>query len=262
MKQNIYKLLLAGVAIAASSSAFGQTAVNWYDSTLQSGIQNGSFLPVVDGQSYGNQIQIYPGGDGSPNWALQYFTIQYYTTFTTAELTAAGTGIDITLYNNDGTPYTPIGGGSFPTPGTVIWDTGFSTGLYGVDLGGNFQNVSYYATDGSSPADWPSGTGPAYPTFTTQFTFAVTFTNLPPSVDGYIALPLANSVGPASLATFGTFWESNSGSWSLNQIDSGATPANLAVIFNGVPEPSVFGLSAVGGLLAWGASRLKRNRKS
>ncbi len=214
---------------------FNALAATIYDDNAS---YNGNSFSMTNGQSFGNEISLTPNV-----WTLTNFTIEYY-----APSSLASTiGLDIRFYQNDGTPEN-----GFPTPGTLFYDSGWYFGIGGGGLpGSGFQVVTY----NTSTLDFSSGAlVPLTITLPGDFTFVVTYTNTAGSSLSSLQSPLANDQAGIS---YGDYWVENSGVWTLRT--NSISAANLVVDFGGtVPEPSVFGLGAIGGALLFGINKLRR----
>jgi hypothetical protein len=244
-------LLCAGVFVVFSFNALADpiytTAPNY----------NGNSFLMQNNLEIGNSVHLQTGSLRT----LTNFTIEFYSPNTTLN---ANLGIDIKMYANDGasvnTVITPSGNqpaSGFNAPGTLLYDSGFFYNTYsglnsypanpGVTtlsytaVGGDFTSGAQYAMNGGANTDLP-----------TDFTFTVTFQNIG---SDKIQLPLSG--GATQGGSYDDYWIYNSfaGQWELLQTN---TPANFIVDFSGVPEPSVFGLGALGSLLLLGARQLKR----
>ena len=232
MKTFIYAAAAVFIGIVAARSDV------IYDSTAN---YNGNAFSMVNGQEIGNEITVSPGS----YWSLTNFSIEYYSPDVTL---STSVGIDVRFYLNNG----PATNG-FATPGTLFYDSGwfYNTALGGMP-GNGYQVVKYNNSDfygGSTVNMSPSYLVPG------DFTFTITWTNLDGS--DVIDMPLANSQTNAIGGTsYGDYWVNNNGTWSLL---TNSVPANLVANFSGqVPEPSAFGLVAIGGALLFGIQRLRR----
>jgi hypothetical protein len=229
--KNLKKIICVGALVTLGSTAMADVIYDNY------GNYNTNAFSVANGQEIGNQISF------SPNlWSLTGFNIEYYTgNFALSP----SVGIDVRFYYNNGTP-----SNGFPTPGTMFYDSGWFLGGL---LGNGFNVVSYNSSDLYSGAQPGSLNLPFGFLMPGNFTFTVTFTNL--NQFNLVELPLANNTAGISL---GDYWLNNgAGNWSLQTNVSSA--ANLVVDFAGtVPEPSTFGLAAIGGALLLGINKLRR----
>lgn len=240
MNFKINQFVCVGIVVAfIGFNALGDTTI--YDT---SGSYNGNAFTNVSGQEIGNEV-VLPGV-----WDLSSFAIEYY-----APNPLAGTiGIDVRIYQNDGTP-TPASG-MYPTPGSLVFDSGFFYGLASGPLG----NAVTYTT-----SDFSSGGFAAPYLLPGDFTFTVTYTNEDGSgnMDG-LESPLANTPPPGQPGTNygdGDYWLNNGGSWDL--LTNAVSSANLVVTLTGstpTPEPSVFYLGILGGGLLLGVNRLRKRQ--
>ena len=233
MKIHSNKFICAAVFLALG---FNALAVTIYDDAAN---YNTNQLQVANGLEIGNQISIAPN-----IWVLTNFSFEYFSSNATLN---ASLGVDVRFYRNNG----PLTNG-FATPGSLIFDSGWFYNNVGGIPGGGAHTINYNVAD-------INGNGTPVPltiALPGTFTFTITFDNLGTNI---VDLPLANNQAGIS---FGDYWLYNtlSSQWSL--MTNANTPANFVVDFSGfgVPEPSVMGLSAVGGLLFLGASKWKRKR--
>ena len=236
MKNHSNKILCA---VAFLALGFNALATTIYDDAAQ---YNTNQLQVANSLTIGNQISIANGV-----WNLTNFSIEYYTSNATLN---AGVGVDVQFFKNDG----PLTNG-FASPGTLFFDSGWFYNTLANNLpGGGAHTINYNSTDFTgSPV--PLSTGLAGNKMPGTFTFAITFANLGTNT---IDLPLANDQAGVS---FGDYWLYNnlSSQWTL--MTNANTAANFVVDFSGVvPEPSILGLGALGGLMFFGAVRWKRKR--
>lgn len=234
MNRNSKKLVCVGLFL---SIGFGAVAGDIYNSAPNS---NGNLMQVVNGLEIGNEISLTPG-----LWNLTDFSFEYYTPDATLNSTL---GVDVKFYLNDGTP-TATG---YYTPGTLIYDSGIFYNNAAGNIPGNSSspggaNLNY------TSLDLYSGTGinlPANYTLPSYLTFTITFSDT--GTFNTIDLPLANNQSGIS---FGDYWSYSGGQWSLL---TNSAPANFVVDFQGVPEPSVFGLGAIGSMLLLGVRKLTK----
>jgi len=206
-----------------------------------SGIANGYGFTMANGVQVGNEVSISPGSA----WTLTNFTIQYYAPALTSDI-----GIEVRFYLNDSGTFT----NGFQTPGTLFYDSGvFSAVPTGPNAG--YGTVFYTSAGGDFSS--PNATTPLTIALPSDFTFTITFTSI--SGSDLVELPLANNLTNAYSQTVGDYWlNDGSGNWALM---TNAAPANFVVDFAGtVPEPSTFGLAAIGGLVLMGVNRLRRKR--
>jgi len=230
----------AAVAIFGSGGAQAQT----FPIFANSGSTNGNFFSMPNGVEIGNEITVAPGS------TLASFAFEY----SASNALPANVGVDLRFYyNNVPYPTYPV----INQPGTLFFDSGwFYNGVgnnipSGVDIHGNFgYNITYTTSDFSSGA--LDGWSPSF-TVPTDFTYTITWTNL--TSLGEINMPLANDTPGI---TGGAYWINNAGTWEQ---ETNTSPVNLLVdLESPVPEPTVFGLAAVGGALLLGASKLRRKR--
>lgn len=219
--------ICAGALVALNLNAWADTI---YDST---GSYNGNSFSMGNGQEVGNEISLTAGV-----WSLTNFSIEYYSPNFAL---APNVGIDVRFYEDNGTP-----SNGFNTPGTIFYDSGWFFNPPSGLPGNGYQVVTY------TSSDFTTGATPLTMALPGDFTFTITFTNL--NVGNLVDLPLANNQSPIS---YGDYWLNNGGSWTL--MTNAHSAANFVVDFAGtVPEPSSFGLAAIGGVLLLGINKLRR----
>jgi len=239
-----HKLLRATIcAASAVVLSLGSVRANViYDNFAN---QSGYAFSMANGEEIGNQITIPTG----VSWSLTNFSVEYYSPSATL---ASDVAIDVRFYQNDGTPEN-----GFPTPGTLIFDSGWFNNN-GSSLPGNgYQVVTYTSSDfyGSSSAVnmdpgflFPDSLSPD-----NSFTFTVSFQGL--DSRDQIDMPVAANTPGIS---YGDYWLNNGSGWSL--MSTNAADANLTVDFSGqqVPEPASLTFVAIGGALLLGIKQLRR----
>jgi len=202
---------------------------------------NGNMFTMANGQEVGDEITV-PAGSSLASFAFEYDA---------PALLAANVAVDVRFYLNNGVLYN-----GYNTPSTLLFDSGWYMNTLAGNIpsgpgpGGNSAYTLLYTT-----SDFSSGAQNGWaPNFTvpTDFTFTITWTNLDGS--SQVDMPLANNTPGISS---GEYWLNNNGTWEL--LTNSATPGNLLVDFEGqVPEPSVFALTAIGGVLFLGINKLRR----
>lgn len=236
MKHIFNKLVCAASLVVFALNA---KADKIYDSGV-SGF-NGNAFTMVSGQEIGNEVVL------SGNWSLSGFDIEYYA----PNALASTIGLEINIFANNG-PVIPTSSG-YQTPGSLIFSSGFYYGLPGGQLYGediHYSSADFAAGGFASPSILPSA-----------FTFTVTYTNSDGSgnLDG-LQSPLADSPSGQPGQSFGDYWLDNNGTWEL--LTTPGHQDNLLVDFEGTivttPEPSVFALGAIGGVLFLGINKLRR----
>jgi hypothetical protein len=229
MNQKYLKSLVCVGGVALGFNCAGQSA--FYNNFPN---YNGNAFSLISGQQIGNEISLQNGT------ALTSFSIEYYSPNTTLAPTV---GIDVTFYNQNG----PVVNG-FKTPGTEFFNSGYYTGGAG-GLGGGYQVVTFNTTDFAAGAQ--NGWGGNY-SLPQDFTFSVSFTGL--NALNVVDMPLAN-ITPGT--SYGDYWLNNGTGWTLMYNTS--SDGNLVVDMVGtVPEPSTFGLAALGGVALLGFNKLRR----
>jgi hypothetical protein len=247
--KNFKILVCAGVLATMGLNAMGVTL---YDNSPS---YNGTLMQMQNGLQVGNEITFHPGN----LWNLTHFGFEYYTS--QAANFNPLLGVDVRFYAQTG----PTSGG-YPTPApTPFWDSGwyYNTLLNNIPSGVGAHEINYTAADlyGGSL----NGSVNMAPTFLmpAEFTFTITFTNVGSDIID-LALAANQTTGQSSgfATTYGNYWRNTAGSWSLltNSVAPNAGPANFVAIFEGVPEPSVLGLGAMGGALLLGVNKLRRKR--
>ena len=233
----IRNLVCAGAVVA--TLGFTVQANTIYDSFANA---NGNAFSLANGQEVGNEIAISPG-----TWSLTNFQIEYYSPNYALNPNVA---IDVRFYLNDGTQKN-----GFNTPGTLFFDSGWWSNPSGPGLPAAGTNwvVTYNSSDfyGGSTVNMANNF-----VMPGDFTFTVSFTNL--NAGNVIDLPLANNQVNANVVSYGDYWLNNGGNWTL--MTNATSAANFVVDFAGntVPEPTTFGLAAIGGVLLLGINKLRR----
>ena len=130
--------------------------------------------------------------------------------------------------------------------------------------GANAPTTPFYTSD---PIDSTRGLATGFNTETIVFDQAslttlpdsliwtVQFSNLDAGQTGGLLL-----YGPPNLgSSFNDFWQKDgSGTWSLMQVNNGATEASFGARITAVPEPGVFALGGLGALLLAGLRRFRK----
>ena len=236
MNKNLNKLVCAGALMALGFTASAYTI---FDNTTA---YNTNLLTAPNGLEIGNEVTLGSG------WYLTNFQFEYYSSNLTLN---AGLGIDVKFYSTNGGTISPQG---YLSPGTLIFDSGFFYNTGSTLIPGNgAHDWSYNAFDLYTGAAVPLNTGLAGNKLPTDFFFTITFANMGTN---NIQFPLANT---STGTNYGTYWEYNTFSSQWN-VYTNSVPANFLVVFQGVPEPSVYGLGVIGSVLLFGVSMLKRKR--
>lgn len=235
MKHAILRsLILAGASgVLSMGSVRAQTI---YSDTAY----NGSVLSLTNGQEVGNEITVSGTSMGS-------FAIEYLATTTLA----ANVGVDVRFYLNNGPDVN-----GYPTPNTLFFDSGWYYNTFGgIQSSPMGNNLTYTTSDflAGSMNNW-AAFNYAVPS---DFTFTISWTNITPNE---IEMPLANTVAGENT---GFYWVDTGGTWSLNSFNHDDPNANFLVDITGpVPEPSAWGLAAIGGVLLVGIQKLRRKGRS
>ena len=230
------KLIGAGIILSLGLTAMADTI---FDNTSA---YNGNVFSMGNGQQVGNEVTLGTG------WVLTNFQFEYYSPNDLAANTSLG--VDVRFYLNNGA-LDPSG---YPTPSTLVYDSGWFFNTLGGLYGGAAYDLNYTYSDlysGALPVSYNMTVGSFLPG---DFTYSITFTN---QGSDSVYLPLANTTANTN---YGTYWlyDNGASTWSLL---TNTVPANALVIFQGTsatPEPSVFGLGALGAALCFGVSKLKR----
>jgi len=229
MKNSLSKQVLFGAAITTLGiSAFADT-IAYNNSNPDSYL--GSVVTFTNNQYVGNQIIL-----DSANLYLTGFSLSYYS----SGAVSASAQMDVQFYLNDGATFN-----GYPTPGTLIYDSG----SFGVTNWGNvtlnFDSDSLYGP-GAHPL---VGALPS-----SNFTFVVSFSGLDPEDQVGVLLFNPPTVGE----NYADYWYNDGGGWSLR---TNNVAGSFGATFS-VPEPSTTGVFALGaavagvfGLVAWRKKR-------
>jgi len=210
--QKTITMVLAGV-VAVSLSASLSADIVYDNSTTALGSQVSQAAGVTE---FGDQVQL--AGSANNHLALTDFSFQYVT----AGATVTGAAV-LRIYDIDGT--------SIPghnSPGTLLFDS-TTIGTIPLQSGQNTVNINGITGVNTS----------------SSFIWTVSFSGL--SAGETAGLPLYDP--PTVGSSFKDFYEKSGGTWSLNLIDNGNTPANFAAQVGGVvivPEPSTIALGLIG----------------
>ena len=198
---------------------------------------NGSLMQALDGVTIGNEISLTPG-----TFQLTSFSFEYYAPVAPPK----NAYVDVAFYLNNG----PLVGG-YPTPGTKIYDSGLYINSAAGMMPSGANDLTYSSSDLYSASLPLSLSLPAGYFLPNELTFTITFANLGGKT---IDLPLANNITGVS---YGDYWLYNNinSSWTLM---TNSVAANFIVDFQGVPEPSVMGLGAIGGMMLLGVRKLMK----
>lgn len=225
------KLVSVGLFLSLGFSAVAGEIYN--NQTLY----NGNLMQALDGVTIGNEISLAPG-----TFQLTNFSFEYYAPVTPS----LNSYVDVKFYLNNGPKV-----GGYPTPGTKIYDSGLYIANAAGVLPSGAHDISYGSSDLYSSLLPLALNLPANYFLPNELTFTITFANLNGKT---ISLPLANNQPGVS---YGDYWLYNnvSSSWSLM---TNSVAANFIVDFQGVPEPSVMGLGAIGGFMLLGVRKLMK----
>jgi hypothetical protein len=232
MNRHSNKLICTGLFLSLGFSAVAAEIYN--DQTLY----NGSSMQALDGVTIGNEISLAPN-----TFKLTSFSFEYYA----PQTPSLNSYVDVAFY----TPSTTVKVGGYPIPGTKIYDSGLYIANAAGVLPSGANNLSYSSSDLYSSTLPLALNLPAGYFLPSELIVTITFGNLSGKT---IDLPLANNQPGVS---YGDYWLYNnvSSSWSLL---TNSVPANFIVDFQGVPEPSVLGLGAIGGIILLGVRKLMK----
>jgi hypothetical protein len=224
------KLACAGLFLSLGFTAVADN--NIYNNAA---LHNGSYMQALDGVTIGNEISLPPN-----TLTLTNFSFEYYAPVTPS----LNSYVEVKFYLNNGPKV-----GGYPTPGTKIYDSGLYIANAAGVLPSGANDLSYSSSDLYSSTLPLALNLPAGYFLPSELTFTITFANLSGKT---IDLPLANNYSGVS---YGDYWLYNnvSSSWSLL---TNSVAANFIVNFQGVPEPSVLGLGAIGGIMLLGVRKL------
>lgn len=197
-------------------------------------IDTGNRLTFTNNQQIGDQIIL---ANTSARFATN-FSFEYYSPNTSNFIGTVQA--DVTFYLNNGTLFN-----GYARPGTSFFDSGFF----------NISTpYSVYATNVGTLRFNLMNNFPAGLLLPTNFTFAVTFQGLAGPDQVGVALFNPVTVGQ----NYPDYWLNTPSGWELL---TNSVPVNFAARFEGtVPEPSVIGLSLLGGIAALATARRRRGR--
>jgi hypothetical protein len=196
----------------------------------------GNRLMFTNSQQIGDQIIL---ANTSARFATN-FSFEYYSPNTSAFFGTVQA--DVTFYLNNGTLFN-----GYARPGTSFFDSGFFNISSPYSVYATTTNVATLNFDLRN--NFPGGM-----LLPTNFTFAVTFQGLVAPDQVGVALFNPVTVGQ----NYPDYWLNTSTGW---QLLTNSVPVNFAARFDGtVPEPSVIGLSLLGGIAALATARRRRGR--
>jgi hypothetical protein len=162
--------------------------------------------------------QIILGGTSRQitNFIFQYYGVNF----------SGDEAVRLRFYANDGAPYN-----GYATPGTVLYDSGFFTGI-----GSTPRNtIIYDRSTLNGGVNVPN-----------EFTWSVLFTG----ISGGESAGVTIYDPPTTGASYSDYWELNGGSWTLKT--NAVYNMNFAARAEAtVPEPSTAALLLIGGIAAW-----------
>jgi len=178
------------------------------------------YSPTPSTLEFGDQVTLF-GTDRT----LSQFSFYYLLSGTSASTQS----VTLRMYANNGTnpPVTP-----FYTSDPILLNTSFNTETINFPLASNLI------------------------TLPDTFTWTVQFSSLAAGQTGGLLL-----YGPPTPpgSSFNDFWQKDgTGTWSLMQVNGGATLADFAARVTAVPEPGVLALGGFGALLLAGLRRFRK----
>jgi len=194
----------------------------------------GNRLTFTNNQQIGDQIILAnTSARFATNFSFEYFSPNTSNFIGTVQA-------DVTFYLNNGTLFN-----GYARPNTSFFDSGFF----------NITTpYSVYATNVGTLSFNLMNNFPAGLLLPTNFTFAVTFQGLVGPDQVGVALFNPVTVGQ----NYPDYWLNTPTGWELL---TNSVPVNFAARFEGtVPEPSVIGLSLLGGIAALATARRRRGR--
>ena len=194
----------------------------------------GNRLTFTNNQQIGDQIILAnTSARFATNFSFEYFSPNTSNFIGTVQA-------DVTFYLNNGTLFN-----GYARPNTSFFDSGFF----------NITTpYSVYATNVGTLSFNLMNNFPAGLLLPTNFTFAVTFQGLVGPDQVGVALFNPVTVGQNTP----DYWLNTPTGWELL---TNSVPVNFAARFEGtVPEPSVIGLSLLGGIAALATARRRRGR--
>lgn len=237
---------MAGALAVVAQNAHGQILYN--DTTTQ----------VSSPETYFNQNNAQLGNEIVLTGAASQDTVTGFKTafdfFGDAAIATGGVTADVKFYANTG-PNVPTGPGGYPSPSTVLFDSGaFSLGGYtGTSASPSDQSINFSAAQ-LATGNTVNLTGPV----PKDFTWTVTFSGL----SGDQSAGLLEFAPPTVGTNFGDAWYNNGTGWQLKTPAVGGTPIQFyAEVFgtaaaSGVPDASCLPVSALA--VAAGLGCMKR----
>jgi hypothetical protein len=171
----------------------------------------------------GDQIILGGATRQITNFIFQYYGVNF----------SGDEAVRLRFYANDGAPFN-----GYATPGTVLYDSGFFTGI-----GSTPRNtIIYDRSTLNGGVNVPD-----------EFTWSVLFTGIGAGESAGVTLYDPPTTG----SSYPDYWEFSSGSWSLKT--NAVYNMNFAARAEAtVPEPSAAGLLLIGSIGAWLARRKLR----
>ncbi len=219
MNRTLKAILLSAGLCSLPNLSFSASIV--YDNTFTDLGQQ--YFPVTPTLEFGDQISLF-GTDRSLS------QLQFYYALSGASVGSASMTLRLYAANGTNAPTAPL-----YTSDPITAANG------GLDVGSHTMTITFPLS--SNVVTLPN-----------NVIWTVQFSNLAASQTGGLLLYGPPTVG----SSFNDFWQKDgTGTWSLNQINNGATLADFASRFTAVPEPGVLVLGGVGALLL-GLKRFRR----
>lgn len=217
------------VANLGSSTSWGQIVAydNWAPNGWTDAYPSGSLQPVGSPtDEFGDEINLAPD---TPR-LLNDFSFQY-----SADNSAGNINVTVRLYINDG----PLTAGGFPTPNTVL----YNSGTVSLPLGSGAGSLTLSGLNVTVPD---------------SFTWTLQFGGLANGQTVGSAIYGTQTVG----SSYGDFWRKINGQWSLDQFADASQPGSFGARATVVPEPAASGIAlltaaalSTAGLKRWGRRR-------
>jgi len=193
-------------------------------------------LMATNNQQIGDQIIMAGTARFLTNFSLEYYSPNL--------IFSGSVQADVAFYMNNGTLFN-----GYASPGTKFFDTGFNSIVPPSAYTSPATNVAVLNFDlRNDPL--------SQQLLPTNFTLVVTFQGLVGPAD-QVGVALFNPVTVGQNTP--DYWLNNGTGWQL--LTNSATPVNFGARFDAtVPEPSVIGLSLLGGIAALAAARRRKGR--
>jgi len=193
-------------------------------------------LMATNNQQIGDQIIMAGTARFLTNFSFEYYSPNL--------IFSGSVQADVAFYLNNGTLFN-----GYASPGTKFFDTGFNS----------IVPPSAYTTPATNVGvlNFDLRNDPlSQQLLPTNFTLVVTFQGLVGPAD-QVGVALFNPVTVGQ--NYPDYWLNTPTGWEL--LTNSVVPVNFAARFDGtVPEPSVIGLSLLGGIAALAAARRRKGR--